>query len=75
MIMLNRDSERATKAFMEVQEIASNKDDIKSVSCDLSSFKSVISAIKEIKSSNSSINVLCNNAAVMAMEDIATEDG
>mmetsp|Transcript_10618 Transcript_10618/g.20563 ORF Transcript_10618/g.20563 Transcript_10618/m.20563 type:complete len:358 (+) Transcript_10618:68-1141(+) len=47
------------------------------IPCDLSSFSSVRSAIGELNSkfSKTGIDVLVNNAGVMALKDTATEDG
>lgn len=43
--MLNRDSERATVALKNIKELTKN-DNIKHISCDLSSFNSVNKAIE-----------------------------
>lgn len=79
IFMLNRVSERATLAEQVVQEqvpIASlSKTYVETIPCDLQDMKSVKEAIRSIKSKCDKIDVLCNNAGVMALEDVATKDG
>jgi NAD(P)-dependent dehydrogenase (short-subunit alcohol dehydrogenase family) len=74
VLLLNRDSERAEKALLSLRT-----DVPKAVfvpfSCDLQRFDSVRTAIKDIQSSYEVLDVLCNNAGVMALEDLATPDG
>jgi NAD(P)-dependent dehydrogenase (short-subunit alcohol dehydrogenase family) len=75
VILLNRQSERSTKSFQELEKIPS-QGSIHSVECDLQSFASVKKAISEIqKLAKDGLDVLCNNAGVMALADIATGDG
>ncbi len=74
VILLNRKSTRAEKALERLQtEVPSGKFDW--VTCDLQSFESVRNAVKEIQSKYEILDVLVNNAGVMAMEDKATKDG
>jgi NAD(P)-dependent dehydrogenase (short-subunit alcohol dehydrogenase family) len=74
LILLNRDSERAKNALQKLQsEVPDGKFD--AVECDLQRFKSVRAALETIKANYSTIDVLVNNAGVMALRDEATEDG
>lgn len=68
VIMLNRPSERSTKAFEELKKISA---DVMSIDCDITSFESVQKAAEKIYASfPHGIHVLANNAGVMAMKDI-----
>jgi NAD(P)-dependent dehydrogenase (short-subunit alcohol dehydrogenase family) len=74
VILLNRKSERSEKALLQLQsEVPGGKFD--PVDCDLQSFKSVRNAVESIKAKYESIDVLVNNAGVMALRDEPTEDG
>mmetsp|Transcript_29825 Transcript_29825/g.96219 ORF Transcript_29825/g.96219 Transcript_29825/m.96219 type:complete len:339 (-) Transcript_29825:403-1419(-) len=68
VLMLNRPSERAEKA---VKEVAGGVH----VDCDLMDFGSVKAAVAKVKTLTDSLDVLCNNAGVMALVDKATVDG
>jgi len=75
LVLLNRKSERS-KASLE--ELKKNHPDaeIEQIDCDLQSFASVKSAAQEVISKyGEGINVLANNAGIMAVPDKATEDG
>lgn len=74
VILLNRKSERSQKALRQLQESVSNGN-FDAIECDLQSFDSVRAAAKAIKSKCEVIDVLVNNAGVMALKDEATEDG
>lgn len=75
LLLLNRASERAIKAYKILKDTFPNVE-IHSVDCDLQSFASVRSAIKEVvQICPEGVNVLCNNAGVMALKDEATIDG
>ncbi len=75
LIMLNRPSPRSIKIQNEIKEKNPNIN-IHTIDCDLQSFTSVRNAISKInKICSEGIDVLCNNAGVMALKDIATEDG
>jgi len=74
VIMLNRPSERAKSALERVKEAAPGAK-VSHIDCDLSDFESVKKAAAEIKSAVKKLNVLCNNAGVMAFPDTATKDG
>ena len=74
VLLLNRDSERAVTSYERlVAEVPSGK--FVKITCDLQSIESVNQAISEIKSKHKVLDVLCNNAGVMALEDYATQDG
>lgn len=74
VILLNRKSERAEKALEQLQqEVPEGSFDW--IDCDLQSFESVSNAIKTIQSKYEVIDVLVNNAGVMAIVDKATADG
>ena len=84
VLLLNRESERAVKAEQALKdELSTLKEsssssmttNIETIPCDLQDFESVKSAITSIKSKYQSIDILCNNAGVMAIEDKATKDG
>jgi len=79
VVLLNRPSVRATQAEEslknELKSYPSSSTHIETIPCDLQDFKSVKAALSSIKSKYKSIDVLCNNAGVMALEDQATKDG
>lgn len=79
VVMLNRASERADDAFMLIKDVARASDAPVPVfiPCDLMSFKSVKEAGAQVLKdfSTEGIDVLCNNAGIMAFGDRATEDG
>lgn len=74
VLLLNRPSERATKAESSLKEEATTSN-VESIPCDLQDFESVRQAASMIKTKYQAIDVLCNNAGVMAMADKATKDG
>eukprot|EP00192_Tetraselmis_astigmatica_P013342 CAMPEP_0117669168 /NCGR_PEP_ID=MMETSP0804-20121206/11970_1 /TAXON_ID=1074897 /ORGANISM="Tetraselmis astigmatica, Strain CCMP880" /LENGTH=335 /DNA_ID=CAMNT_0005477171 /DNA_START=73 /DNA_END=1080 /DNA_ORIENTATION=+ len=75
VVMLNRPSERATKAEASVKEAAPGAK-VCTVDCDLQSLDSVRSCAEELKKKyREGIDVLCCNAGVMALPDEATKDG
>jgi NAD(P)-dependent dehydrogenase (short-subunit alcohol dehydrogenase family) len=73
VLMLNRPSDRATSAHAQVSSFGTAT----SIPCDLGSLSSVRSAIAEVNKicGETGVDVLCNNAGVMALEDKATGDG
>lgn len=74
VILLNRESDRAEAALIDLQaELPSAKFD--AVTCNLQDFGSVRAAIATIKERYDVLDVLCNNAGVMAFGDHATKDG
>eukprot|EP00562_Extubocellulus_spinifer_P002608 CAMPEP_0178486620 /NCGR_PEP_ID=MMETSP0696-20121128/8899_1 /TAXON_ID=265572 /ORGANISM="Extubocellulus spinifer, Strain CCMP396" /LENGTH=330 /DNA_ID=CAMNT_0020114285 /DNA_START=154 /DNA_END=1146 /DNA_ORIENTATION=- len=77
ILLLNRPSERAEKAEKEIRaEIKEGQTTtVETIPCDLQDFDSVKAAAKQIRSKYKAVDVLCNNAGIMAMEDKATKDG
>lgn len=78
VLLLNRASDRATKAEEDLKALAKEKGvstTVDAITCDLQDLDSVKAAAKTIKDKYDSIDVLCNNAGVMALEDKATKDG
>jgi NAD(P)-dependent dehydrogenase (short-subunit alcohol dehydrogenase family) len=74
VILLNRKSERSGQAHKHLLEsVPEGKFD--PIHCDLQDFAGVQSAMEEIKSRYDVIDVLVNNAGVMALQDQATTDG
>ena len=75
VLLLNRPSTRADAALNDLQSQNSNSD-FTQIDCDLQSFNSVRGAAKNLRAlCPRGLDVLCNNAGVMALEDTATEDG
>ena len=75
VILLNRPSERADSALARLKETNSKGRFLK-IDCDLQCFKAVRSAgSKIIETYPDGLDVLCNNAGVMALKDIPTADG
>eukprot|EP00439_Symbiodinium_sp_Y106_P068654 s786_g11.t1 len=76
VVMLNRQSARSEAAEKSLLEVAPGSN-VTSVACDLQSFDSVKEAASKLKSmfADKGIDVLCNNAGVMALADEATKDG
>ena len=74
VILLNRKSERSQNALKQLKE-AVPKATFDAIDCDLQNLKSVGEAIDTIKSKYDVIDVLVNNAGVMALKDQATVDG
>jgi NAD(P)-dependent dehydrogenase (short-subunit alcohol dehydrogenase family) len=74
VILLNRKSERSEQAHRQLLESVP-EGTFDPVDCDLQSFASVQSAMEEIKNKYEKVDVLVNNAGVMAFKDQATGDG
>ena len=75
VLLLNRPSTRADAALNDLQSHNSNAD-FTQIDCDLQSFSSVREAAKNLRAlCPEGLDVLCNNAGVMALEDTATADG
>jgi len=74
VILLNRNSERAEKSLKQLQEHVP-QGSFDWIDCDLQSTESVRNAMEVIQSKYDVIDVLVNNAGVMALKDIATPDG
>jgi NAD(P)-dependent dehydrogenase (short-subunit alcohol dehydrogenase family) len=74
VVLLNRVSERSENALKQLQAaVPGGKFD--PVSCDLQNFESIHKAMESIKAKYDLIDVLVNNAGVMALRDQATVDG
>lgn len=74
VLLLNRESERATAALARLtEEVPEGR--FEAVACDLQDFASVRAAADAIKRKHDRLDVLCNNAGVMALPDQATRDG
>jgi NAD(P)-dependent dehydrogenase (short-subunit alcohol dehydrogenase family) len=76
VFMLNRKSSRSEAASKRITEDAPGAQ-VTPIECDLMDFESVSRAAAELKSllGEKGVDVLCNNAGVMALEDQATKDG
>ena len=75
VLLLNRQSERSVKSYESLKANTPNGDFIR-IECDLQNFNSVKESTKNIEESAiEGLDVLCNNAGVMALEDISTIDG
>jgi NAD(P)-dependent dehydrogenase (short-subunit alcohol dehydrogenase family) len=81
IIMLNRPSDRANEATEKVKQAAQeagSKCDVVHVDCDLMQFDSVRKAAAEVNnicSKDGGLDVLANNAGIMAFPDKVTGDG
>ena len=77
VFLLNRPSPRAEAALAAVQAVAAEECVVTHVDCDLTDFKSVRQAAAQVavETKDSGLDVLCNNAGVMALKDVATGDG
>lgn len=75
VLVLNRASERSTRSFAELSSSAPSAE-LHDVECDLQSFASVRDAATRVHElCPNGVDVLCNNAGVMALPDVATGDG
>ncbi|MEQ8925559.1 MAG: SDR family NAD(P)-dependent oxidoreductase [Fulvivirga sp.] len=74
VILLNRESDRSAKSLKQLQQEVPNGK-FEAIACDLQSFDSVKKAASDIKSKYDVVDVLVNNAGVMALKDEATKDG
>lgn len=74
LILLNRQSQRAEAALEELKEAVPSAQ-FDAIECDLQDLSSVRKAIEAIKAKYDVIDVLVNNAGVMALKDQATVDG
>lgn len=76
VLMLNRPSQRVDAAAAAIEkEVPGAK--ITKVECDLMNFASVRSAAQKVLeiTGQTGLDVLCNNAGIMALKDEATGDG
>jgi len=74
VILLNRDSQRAEKALEQLRKDVP-KATFDWIPCDLQNFEGVRKAMKTIQSKYEVLDILINNAGVMALQDNATSDG
>ena len=77
VLLLNRSSDRASKAYGQLLAFIKPEfgTKVEAIACDLQDFASVRQAAETIKQKYEAIDILCNNAGVMALDDIATKDG
>lgn len=75
VILLNRPSDRAKDTEKSLKEIANADTTVETIDCDLQDFASVRRAAAQLKEKHEALDVLCNNAGVMALPDEATGDG
>lgn len=76
VVMLNRKSERANSALEQVKAEAAEGTSVSFIECDLMDFESVKKASTEIKASfPEGLDVLVNNAGIMAFPDEASKHG
>jgi NAD(P)-dependent dehydrogenase (short-subunit alcohol dehydrogenase family) len=74
VLLLNRPSERATSSLQDLKEAVPDGQ-FTAIDCDLQDFDSVRAAAKRIRDEVGQLDILCNNAGVMALPDRATGDG
>lgn len=74
VILLNRESERSKHSLEQLRKAVPGGN-FDPVVCDLQDFQSVRNATQHINANYEVIDVLVNNAGVMALKDIATKDG
>jgi NAD(P)-dependent dehydrogenase (short-subunit alcohol dehydrogenase family) len=74
VILLNRKSQRSQSALQQLKE-ALPQAKFDAIDCDLQRLESVQEAINTIKNKYEVLDVLINNAGVMALKDQATADG
>ncbi len=74
VLLLNRESERSVQSLKQLQEsVPEGK--FEAITCDLQNFESMRGAMETIKAKYDVLDVLVNNAGVMAFKDEATKDG
>ena len=74
VVLLNRASGRADEALARLQRHVPGAEFVP-VECDLQDFDSVRAAAARLRKLTDTLDVLCNNAGVMALPDQATKDG
>lgn len=74
VLLLNRESPRSSASLAELKAAVPGGK-FEAIPCDLQSFASVRAAAEAIRAKFERLDVLCNNAAVMAFPDRATGDG
>lgn len=75
--ILARNAEKATKAMDEMKKAttAEQQLDLHFIQTDLLRFASVVDAVKQFQSQESSLHILINNAGIMAAPYVLSEDG
>lgn len=74
VLLLNRESPRATASLEKLRSEVPGAT-FEAVTCDLQDFASVRAAAAAVRERHDKLDVLCNNAGVMALPDRATKDG
>jgi len=74
VFLLNRPSGRSTAALARLQAEVPGAT-LDAVDCDLQDFESVRAAARTVRDRVQRLDILCNNAGVMALPDQATKDG
>ena len=74
VLLLNRKSSRSESALQQLQAAVPGGK-FETIECDLQNFASVQAAADAIKAKYDVVDVLVNNAGVMALKDQATNDG
>ncbi len=74
LILLNRKSARSEQSHEKLAKAVPNAT-FEAIDCDLQKFDIVKQAIEDIKAKYDTLDVLVNNAGVMALEDMSTIDG
>jgi len=76
VLMLNRKSSKAEAAEAKIKAVATESGKVVTIECDLMNFDSVRKAAEEIntKYAEDGVDVLCCNAGVMNLKDVATGD-
>lgn len=74
VLLLNRPSERSERSFAQLQKDVP-AGNFEQIPCDLQHFGSVRKATELIVANHNKLDILCNNAGVMALADAATKDG
>jgi NAD(P)-dependent dehydrogenase (short-subunit alcohol dehydrogenase family) len=74
VLLLNRASGRSDASLSSLREAVPGATFVP-ITCDLQSFESVRAATAQITDGYDRLDVLCNNAGVMALPDAATQDG
>jgi NAD(P)-dependent dehydrogenase (short-subunit alcohol dehydrogenase family) len=78
VLLLNRESSRSAQTEEDVKKDAPDGTTVKTVTIDLQDIASVEKAaaeVNEIAKKNGGLDVLCNNAGIMARKDERTKDG
>ncbi|KAI4160589.1 MAG: hypothetical protein LQ342_005610 [Letrouitia transgressa] len=74
--ILSRSAEKATQAIASIKESAPDKSlHVEFIQIDLLSFASVVKAVEQFKARESTLDILINNAGIMAVPYTLTENG